>query len=87
MKYMLLIIGDENRMNTVPTVADTLRAQVHTAAALYEKHFGHRPRGMWLGLTAGLSVAAFLLCRRFLRSSRRVPISKAAPSVTVTDAA
>ena len=45
------------------------------------------PKGMWLGLTAGLSVAAFLLCRRFLRSSREVPILDAAPSVTVTDAA
>ena len=45
------------------------------------------PKGMWLGLTAGLSVAAFLLCRRFLRSSRRVPISEPATSVTVTDAA
>ena len=48
---------------------------------------GWGPKGMWLGLTAGLSVAAFLLCRRFLRSSRRVPISEPAPSVTVTDAA
>jgi MATE family multidrug resistance protein len=45
------------------------------------------PQGMWLGLTAGLSVAAFLLCRRFLRSSRHVPILHPAPSVTVTDAA
>jgi 1,4-alpha-glucan branching enzyme len=26
-----------------------LRAQVHTAADLYEQHFGRRPRGMWLG--------------------------------------
>ena len=26
-----------------------IRAQVHVAADLYEKHFGHRPRGMWLG--------------------------------------
>ncbi len=26
-----------------------MRAQVHTAADLYEKHFGRRPRGMWLG--------------------------------------
>ena len=26
-----------------------LRAQVHTAADLYERHFGRRPRGMWLG--------------------------------------
>ncbi len=53
---------------------------------------GWGPKGMWLGLTAGLSVAAFLLCRRFLRSSRSVPIVQAAPaeagpSVTVTDAA
>jgi MATE family multidrug resistance protein len=46
------------------------------------------PRGMWVGLTAGLSVAAFLLARRFLRSSLRVPISRqtpAAPSVTMTE--
>jgi len=48
---------------------------------------GWGPKGMWLGLTAGLSVAAFLLCRRFLRSSLRVPILEPAPSVTVTDAA
>ncbi len=26
-----------------------LRAQVHTAGDLYERHFGQRPRGMWLG--------------------------------------
>jgi len=26
-----------------------MRAQVHTAADLYEQHFGCRPRGMWLG--------------------------------------
>lgn len=26
-----------------------LRAQVHTAADQYERHFGARPRGMWLG--------------------------------------
>ncbi|MFS8138421.1 MAG: MATE family efflux transporter, partial [Thermomonas sp.] len=48
------------------------------------------PKGMWIGLTAGLSVAAFLLARRFLRSSLRVPMSSqasAAPSVTMTDAA
>jgi MATE family multidrug resistance protein len=48
---------------------------------------GWGPKGMWLGLTAGLAVAAFLLCRRFLRSSRRVPMSQPMPSVTVTDAA
>ena len=33
---------------------------------------GWGPRGMWLGLIGGLSVAAFLLCRRFLRSSGRL---------------
>ena len=48
---------------------------------------GWGPKGMWLGLTAGLTVAAVLLARRFLRSSRRIPISTSAPSVTVTDAA
>ena len=32
------------------------------------------PRGMWIGLIAGLTVAATLLGWRFLRSSRRVPI-------------
>jgi len=26
-----------------------IRAQIHVAADLYEKHFGRRPRGMWLG--------------------------------------
>jgi MATE family multidrug resistance protein len=30
---------------------------------------GWGPRGMWIGLIAGLTVAAFLLARRFLRSS------------------
>jgi Na+-driven multidrug efflux pump len=29
---------------------------------------------MWIGLIAGLSVAAVLLCVRFLRSSRRVEL-------------
>ena len=29
------------------------------------------PRGMWMGLIAGLTCAAWLLARRFLRSSRR----------------
>lgn len=48
------------------------------------------PRGMWLGLTAGLSVAAVLLARRFLRSSSRAPMSgrvPVPPSVIVTDGA
>ena len=40
------------------------------------------PRGMWMGLIAGLLVAAVLLSARFLRSSRRVP---AMPPSTVTD--
>ena len=45
---------------------------------------GWGPRGMWLGLTAGLAVAAVLLARRFLRSSMRVAMPPA-PQVTVTD--
>jgi MATE family multidrug resistance protein len=32
------------------------------------------PRGMWMGLIAGLTVAAVLLGLRFLRLSRRIPI-------------
>lgn len=35
---------------------------------------GWGPRGMWLGLIAGLCCAAFLLARRFLSSARRIPI-------------
>jgi MATE family multidrug resistance protein len=38
-------------------------------------HWG--PRGMWIGLIAGLAVAALLLCGRFLRSSGRIPLSAA----------
>lgn len=33
---------------------------------------GWGPRGMWIGLIAGLLVAAILLCGRFLRSSRQL---------------
>ena len=52
------------------------------AGLLGHRHAGRRRagagaglggRGMWLGLTAGLSVAAFLLCRRFLRSNPQRP--------------
>ena len=35
---------------------------------------GWGPRGMWLGLIAGLTVAATLMATRFLRSSQRVPM-------------
>lgn len=43
--------------------------------------------GMWLGLTAGLTMAAVLLCRRFLRSSQRVPMPAPRPPIDiVTDA-
>jgi MATE family multidrug resistance protein len=35
-------------------------------------HLGWGPRGMWLGLIAGLTVAALLLAWRFLRTSARV---------------
>ncbi|GAB3389989.1 MATE family efflux transporter [Lysobacter fragariae] len=34
---------------------------------------GWGPKGMWVGLIAGLSVAAVLLCARFWRSSGKVP--------------
>jgi MATE family multidrug resistance protein len=43
------------------------------------------PRGMWAGLIAGLLVAAVLLCARFLRSSRRIPMSR--PEDTLTSGA
>ena len=47
---------------------------------------GWGPRGMWLGLTAGLAVAAVLLARRFLRSSARIAMpATPAPQVTVTE--
>jgi MATE family multidrug resistance protein len=36
------------------------------------------PRGMWAGLIAGLSVAAVLLCGRFVRSSRATRIQRLA---------
>jgi MATE family multidrug resistance protein len=39
---------------------------------------GWGPRGMWIGLIAGLLVAALLLSTRFLRSSRRIPILEGA---------
>lgn len=46
------------------------------------------PQGMWIGLIVGLTAAALLLGTRFLRSSRRVPISAMnAPSVAMTDGA
>ena len=43
------------------------------------------PRGMWTGLIAGLTVAAVLLCTRFLRSSARIPMSP--PEGTLTSGA
>jgi len=54
---------------------------------------GMGPRGMWIGLIVGLTAAALLLGARFLRSSRRVPISAmdipidGRPSVAMTDGA
>ena len=36
---------------------------------------GWGPKGMWLGLIAGLCCAAVLLARRFLSSARRIPMS------------
>ncbi|WP_133501041.1 MATE family efflux transporter [Cognatilysobacter terrigena] len=40
------------------------------------------PRGMWLGLIAGLTVAAVLLCGRFARSSRPERVARLAPGET-----
>ena len=40
---------------------------------------GWGPRGMWIGLIAGLTVAAVLLGTRFLRSSRRVVVPALPP--------
>ncbi|MBX3713978.1 MAG: MATE family efflux transporter [Lysobacter sp.] len=40
------------------------------------------PRGMWIGLIAGLTVAAILLSARFVRLSRRIPIGQ---EVVMTD--
>lgn len=52
---------------------------------------GWGPRGMWLGLIAGLTVAAILLGTRFLRSSRRDAIvggqARPAPDGPVTSGA
>jgi MATE family multidrug resistance protein len=46
------------------------------------------PRGMWIGLTAGLVAAAVLLGLRFLRQARRTPIepvqTESAPSLAQT---
>ncbi|WP_374248520.1 MATE family efflux transporter [Thermomonas sp.] len=47
---------------------------------------GWGPRGMWLGLTAGLLVAALLLARRFLRISA-LPPTRPDSTVAMTDAA
>jgi len=46
---------------------------------------GWGPQGMWLGLTAGLTMAALLLARRFLRSSLRIPLPQARRSPPPTD--
>lgn len=45
---------------------------------------GWGPRGMWLGLIAGLLVAAVLMAARFMQSARRLP---AGPMGAVTDGA
>ena len=43
------------------------------------------PRGMWIGLIAGLSVAALVLSWRFLRSSNPVRLARRLPSARVTN--
>jgi MATE family multidrug resistance protein len=40
------------------------------------------PKGMWIGLIAGLTVAAILLSTRFVRLSGRIPVG---PQVVMTD--
>jgi MATE family multidrug resistance protein len=47
---------------------------------------GWGPRGMWLGLIAGLTVAAVLMGLRFVRSSRPAALP-AVPPVQVTNGA
>jgi MATE family multidrug resistance protein len=42
------------------------------------------PRGMWLGLIAGLSVAAVLMCARFMRSSAPTRLATLPPERPVT---
>lgn len=44
------------------------------------------PRGMWIGLIAGLAVASVLLSLRFLRTSRRIPMVAATPGTVTTGA-
>ena len=43
------------------------------------------PRGMWIGLIAGLSVAALVLSWRFLRSSNPARLARRLPSARVTN--
>ena len=45
------------------------------------------PRGMWLGLTAGLLVAAILMARRFLRSSQPQRLANTFSHRPMTDGA
>ena len=48
---------------------------------------GWGPRGMWLGLTAGLLVAAILMARRFLRSSQPQHLASTFSHLPMTDGA
>ena len=47
---------------------------------------GWGPKGMWLGLIAGLAVAAILMARRFLSSSRREALVAPPPGRVTNDA-
>ncbi|HZH42586.1 MAG TPA: MATE family efflux transporter [Lysobacter sp.] len=47
---------------------------------------GWGPRGMWLGLIAGLTMAALLLGTRFLRASRRERLHARLPALAATAA-
>jgi len=47
-------------------------------------HCGYGAPGMWIGLVAGLSVAAALLFSRFVRASRLAPAAGPRRAVTMS---
>jgi 1,4-alpha-glucan branching enzyme len=64
-----------------------MRAQVHTAANLYEEHLGRRPRGLWLGECAYVPGADELLreagIRYFLVDSHAIQLADRPPAYGV----
>ncbi len=65
-----------------------IRAQVHVAADLYERHFGHRPRGMWLGECGYVPGVDELLreaaIRYFFVDTHGDPVRRPAPGRTAS---